>query len=107
MTDEATPAALEREGKSGAVLQWLKDRSSGGIRMGSVAGRREEAMERTGKRWIEQGGGRGDLEAVGGERWLGRDGSRGGFGAWVAAADPRRGKGVGGGGGRGDKCPRI
>ena len=34
--------------------------------------------------------------------WLQRsgwvDGSRGGFGEWVAAADPRRGKAVGGGG---------
>ena len=80
------------------MLQWLRDKSSGGIRMGSAAGRGEEAMERKGRRWIERGGGRGDLEAVGGERWLGRDGSRGGFGEWVAAADPRRRKVVGGGG---------
>ena len=84
MTDGATPAALERGGRSGAVLQWLRDRSSGGIRMGSAAGRGEEAMERTGRRWIERGGGRGDLVAVGGERWLGRDGSRWGFGGVVA-----------------------
>ena len=48
--------------------------------------------------WIERGWWRGDLEAIGGERWFRRDGSRGGFGEWVAAADPRRGKAVGGGG---------
>ena len=40
--------------------------------------------EGQGRRWIERGGGRGDLEAVGGERWLGRDGSRWGFGGVAA-----------------------
>ena len=33
-----------------------------------------------------------------GGRWVDREGSRGGFGEWVAAADPRKGKAVGGGG---------
>ena len=56
MTDGATPAALERGGRSGAELQWLGDRSSGGIQMGSVAGR--------------GGGGDGeDREAL--DRWIG------------------------------------
>ena len=31
------------------------------------------------------------------EEVVGGDGSRGGFGEWVAAADPRRGKALGGG----------